>query len=90
MVFDRTRTPLTAWVREPKGIGRSRMAVLDDASAGALEPFVTGSIQPGARVITDGWAGYGWSRPSGVRSRTALPWLGPRGAARTPAGRTGA
>ena len=46
------------WVREPKGIGRCRMAVLDDASAGALEPFVTGSIQPGARVITDGWAGY--------------------------------
>ena len=22
------------------------------------EPFVTGSVQPGARVITDGWAGY--------------------------------
>jgi hypothetical protein len=35
------------------------MAVLDDASAGALEPFVTGSIQPGARVITGGWAGHG-------------------------------
>ena len=46
-------------VREPKGIGRCRMAVLDDASADELEPFVTGSIQPGARVITDGWTGYG-------------------------------
>ena len=45
-------------IREPKGIGRCRMAVLDDAPAGALEPFVTGSVQPGARVITDGWAGY--------------------------------
>ena len=33
-------------VREPKGIGRCRMAVLDDASADELEPFVTGSIQP--------------------------------------------
>src|SRR5580704_16572652 len=46
-------------VREPKGIGRCRTAVLSDASAGALEPFVTGSVQPGSRVITDGWAGYG-------------------------------
>jgi ISXO2-like transposase domain/Transposase zinc-ribbon domain len=46
-------------VREPKGIGRCRMAVLSDASAGALEPFVTGSVQPGSRIITDGWAGYG-------------------------------
>ena len=46
-------------VREPKGIGRCRMAVLADASADALEPFVTGSVRPGARVITDGWTGYG-------------------------------
>jgi len=45
-------------VREPKGIGRCRMAILPDASAAALRPFITGHIEPGARVITDAWQGY--------------------------------
>jgi transposase-like protein len=45
-------------VREPKGIGRCRMAVLEDASAASLRPFVTGNVGPGARVITDAWQGY--------------------------------
>jgi hypothetical protein len=45
-------------VREPKGIGRCRMAILPDASAAALHPFVTGHVEPGARVITDAWQGY--------------------------------
>jgi hypothetical protein len=29
-----------------------------DASAAALRPFITGHIEPGARVITDAWQGY--------------------------------
>jgi ISXO2-like transposase domain len=29
-----------------------------DASAVAVHPFVTGHVQPGARVITDAWMGY--------------------------------
>jgi transposase-like protein len=45
-------------VREPKGIGRCRMAVLEDASAASLRPFVTGNVGPGTRVITDAWQGY--------------------------------
>ncbi len=45
-------------VSEPKSIGRCRMAVLADASAASLRPFVTGSVEPGSRVITDGWVGY--------------------------------
>lgn len=45
-------------VREPKGFGRCRIAVLPDASAASLHPFVTGHIEPGATVITDGWQGY--------------------------------
>lgn len=45
-------------VREPKGIGRCRMAILEDASAASLRPFVTGNVGPGARVITDAWQGY--------------------------------
>jgi transposase-like protein len=28
------------------------------ASAASLHPFVTGNVQPGARVITDAWQGY--------------------------------
>jgi transposase-like protein len=45
-------------ISEPRGIGRCRMAVLADASASSLGPFVTGSVEPGSRVITDGWVGY--------------------------------
>jgi transposase-like protein len=45
-------------VSEPKGIGRCRMAVLEDAPAASLRPFVTGNVRPGARVITDAWQGY--------------------------------
>ena len=51
-------TGFAAGVREPKGIGRCRMAVLEDASAASLHPFVTGNVQPGTRVITDAWQGY--------------------------------
>jgi hypothetical protein len=45
-------------VKEPKGIGRCRMSILGDASAATLNPFVTGHVEPGARVITDAWMGY--------------------------------
>ena len=79
-------------IREPKGIGRCRMAVLDDAPAGALEPFVTGSVQPGARVITDGWAGYSCLGGLGYvherrSQRAARALAAPRGPRRALAGR---
>lgn len=45
-------------VREPKGFGRCRIAILPDASAGSLHPFITGHVEPGATVVTDGWQGY--------------------------------
>ena len=51
-------TGIAVEVREPKGIGRCRMAVLEDGSAASLHPFVTGNVQPGTRVITDAWQGY--------------------------------
>ena len=34
------------------------MEVLADASAESLSPFVTGAVEPGSTVITDGWQGY--------------------------------
>jgi transposase-like protein len=51
-------TGIAVEISEPKGIGRCRMAVLADASAASLRPFVDGNVEPGSRVITDGWVGY--------------------------------
>jgi transposase-like protein len=51
-------TGIAVEVRQPKGLGRCRIAPLPDASAAALHPFVTSHIEPGATVITDGWQGY--------------------------------
>ncbi len=45
-------------VHEPKGFGRCRIAILPDASAASLHPFVTDHIEPKATVVTDGWQGY--------------------------------
>ena len=49
-------TGIAVEISEPKGIGRCRMAVLADASAASLRPFVTGNVEPGTHVITDGWS----------------------------------
>lgn len=51
-------TGIAVEIREPKGIGRCRMAPLVDASAASLHAFVGDHVQPGATVITDAWAGY--------------------------------
>ena len=51
-------TGIAVEVKEPKGIGRCRMALLADGSAASLHPFVTSHVQPGATVITDAWMGY--------------------------------
>lgn len=45
-------------VFEPKGIGRCRMALIDDASAASLHPFVSAHVEPGSTLITDAWQGY--------------------------------
>jgi transposase-like protein len=45
-------------VKQPRGYGRCRMAVLPDASAASLHGFVTDNVEPGATVITDGRSGY--------------------------------
>ena len=59
-------TGIAVEISEPKGIGRCRMAVLADASAASLRPFVTGNVEPGSRVITDGWVGYDGPRQPGL------------------------
>lgn len=39
-------------------LGRCRMGLLDDVSAGSLVPFVTRHVEPGSVVVTDAWKGY--------------------------------
>jgi transposase-like protein len=51
-------TGVAVEIREPKGIGRCRIRPLVDASAASLHPFVKDYVEPGTRVITDGWQGY--------------------------------
>lgn len=51
-------TGVAVEVREPKGIGRCRMAPLRDASSVSLHAFVEDHVDTGATVITDGWPGY--------------------------------
>jgi hypothetical protein len=45
-------------VREPRGLGRCRMAIVPDASAASLHPFIGANVEPGATVVTDGWPSY--------------------------------
>ncbi len=42
----------------PKGFGRVRMAVLPDASTASLSAFLADHVEPGATVVSDGWAAY--------------------------------
>lgn len=51
-------TGVAVEVREPRGMGRCRMAPLADASSRSLHAFVKDHVEPGATVITDGWSGY--------------------------------
>jgi transposase-like protein len=41
-----------------KRAGRVRMAVIPDASAASLMPFVAQHVAPGSTIYTDGWPSY--------------------------------
>jgi transposase-like protein len=43
---------------EPKGFGRCRMVPIQDASAETLRSFLLENVEPGVKVITDGWPSY--------------------------------
>ncbi len=51
-------TAIAVEVREPRGIGRCRIAPVAGGSAESLHSFVSGAVEPGSTVITDGWQGY--------------------------------
>ena len=43
---------------QPRGFGRCRMVPIPDASAESLRSFLLENVEPGAKVITDGWRSY--------------------------------
>jgi len=51
------------------GIGRIRLRWIPDASSRSLQNFVKQAVEPGARVITDGWEGYEGLADIGYRHR---------------------
>ena len=71
-------TGIAVEVRQPKGIGRCRMALLADGSAASLHPFVTSCVEPGATVITDAWMGLSRAGRARLRAPAAQPAGCPR------------
>jgi transposase-like protein len=51
-------TAIAVEVSDPRGFGRCRIMPVADASAASLHAFVADHVEPGARVVTDGWRGY--------------------------------
>ena len=45
-------------LHQPRGYGRCRLEVINDASGASLQRFISENVEPGAIVITDGWQGY--------------------------------
>ena len=39
-------------------MGRCRIAPLNDLTGASLSQFATDNVEPGAKVISDGWRGY--------------------------------
>ena len=74
-------------VKQPRGYGRCRMAILADASAASLHPFVTGARRAGGNghSPTAGWATAGWRGSvipvNGAASGPPAPAMKPRRAA---------
>ena len=52
--------------RKPtRKLGRLRLQVISDCSAGELTPFITGNVEHGSSIQTDGWKGYNHLEKSG-------------------------
>jgi len=51
-------TVIAVEVKERGGFGRCRMAPVTDASAASLHSFISDSVEPGSRVVSDAWQGY--------------------------------
>lgn len=45
-------------LNSPRGLGRVRLGVIQDAGADSLQQFLLANVQPGSRIISDGWVSY--------------------------------
>ena len=54
----KTLVAVAVELHEPRGFGRARMSIIDDASSPALRTFLTATVEPGSTVVTDGLASY--------------------------------
>ena len=54
----KTLVVIAVELREPRGYGRVRMSIIPDAAAKTLREFLITTVEPGATVVTDGWAAY--------------------------------
>jgi len=43
---------------DENGFGRARLGVLENANADSLRDFLVQNVEPGSRIITDGWRSY--------------------------------
>ena len=69
----KTLVAIAAEDKGPKGIGRSRLQVLPNASAASLARFAGATIAPGSVIATDDWAGYGPLASGGYTHRVLPP-----------------
>ena len=70
---DKAIVAVAVEVREPRGFGRVRLQCVPDVSAASLVPFVCDVIEPGTKVLTDGWAAYSPIEDHGyIREKTVV------------------
>ncbi len=53
-----------------RGLGRIRLRLIKDASAGSLLPFAIESVESGSEIRTDGWSGYAGLQEKGFDHQT--------------------
>ena len=71
--------------RNPGRFGRVRLGVIPDASSESLAAFLAANVEPGSRVITDGWSAYpAATRDSYEHSATSIVASGPAGTRSAP------
>ena len=58
--------------RKNRKLGRLRLQIIDDCSAGELVPFIQANVVSGSCVTTDGWPSYNTLQGSGYAHRRML------------------
>lgn len=54
----KTLVAVAVELHDPKGFGRCRLRVIPDAKADTLGPFLRDCVEPGSKLVTDGWRSY--------------------------------